>query len=342
MFKLLSQVIRFISPLFKTRIGLQAENLALRHQLCILQRSVKRAKIRPADRVLWSILSRYWPDWKEALIFVKPDTVIRWQRKRFREHWARLIRNGKPGRPAIAKEIKELIRTLSTMNPTWGSPHIVGELGKLGIAVAKSTVEKYMVRVSKPPSQTWRNFLKNHTKDLVSIDFIVVPTVRFTMLYVLVFLSVDRRSVIHFNVTEHPTAEWSAQQAIEAFPWDTTPKYLLRDRDAIFGSHFKRRVKNMGIEQVVTAYRSPWQNAYSERLNGSIRRECLDRVIILSERHLRRVLRDYFEYYNRYRVHQSLEMDAPAGRKIYNTEKGNVDALPHLGGLHHHYERRAA
>ena len=199
-----------------------------------------------------------------------------------------------------------------------------------------------MVRVSKPPSQTWRNSLKNHTKDLVSIDFIVVPTVRFTMLYVLVFLSVDRRSVIHFNVTEHPTAEWSAQQAIEAFPWDTTPKYLLRDRDAIFGSHFKRRVKNMGIEQVVTAYRSPWQNAYSERLNGSIRRECLDRVIILSERHLRRVLRDYFEYYNRYRVHQSLEMDAPAGRKIYNPEDGEVIPIPHLGGLHHHYERRAA
>ena len=164
------------------------------------------------------------------------------------------------------------------MNPTWGSPHITGELAKLGIVVAKSTVEKYMVRTSKPPSQTWRSFLTNHAKEIVSIDFIVVPTVRFTMLYVLIFLSVDRRSVIHFNVTEHPTAEWSAQQAIEAFPWDTAPKYLLRDRDSIFGSYFKRRVKNMGIEEVVTAYRSPWQNAYSERLNGSIRRECLDRA----------------------------------------------------------------
>jgi putative transposase len=145
------------------------------------------------------------------------------------------------------------------VNPTWGSPHIVGKLAKRGIVVAKSTVEKYMVKVSKPPSQAWRNFLKNHAKDIISIDFVVVPTVRFTMLYVLVFLSVDRRSVIHFNVTEHPAAEWSAQQAIEAFPWDTTPKYLLRDRDAIFGKNFKRRVKNMGIEQVVTAYRSPWQ-----------------------------------------------------------------------------------
>lgn len=342
MFKLFSQVFRLLSSLFKTRAGLHAENIALRHQLCIFQRSIKRPKVHPADRVLWSILSQYWPDWQEALLFVKPDTVIRWQRKRFREHWARLIKNGKPGRPSIAKEIKELIRTLSTVNPTLGSPYIVGELAKLGIVVAKSTVEKYMVKVSKPPSQTWRNFLKNHTKDIVSIDFIVVPTVRFTMLYVLIFLSVDRRTVIHFNVTEHPTAKWSAQQAIEAFPWDTAPKYLLRDRDAIFGSCFKRRVKNMGIEQVVTAYRSPWQNAYSERLNGSIRRECLDRVIILNERHLRRVLKDYFEYYNRYRVHQSLEMDAPAGRKIHNTGQGKVVAIPHLGGLHHHYERRVA
>lgn len=329
-------------PFFKTRACLHAENIALRHQLCISQRSIKRPKVHPSDRVLWSILSRYWSDWKDALIFVKPDTVIRWQRKRFREHWTRLSRNGKPGRPAISKDIKELIRTLSTMNSTWGSPHIVGELGKLGIVVAKSTVEKYMVEVSKPPSQTWRNFLKNHTKDIVSIDFIVVPTVRFTMLYVLIFLSVDRRNVIYFNVTEHPTAEWSAQQAIEAFPWDTAPKYLLRDRNAIFGSYFKRPVKNMGIEQVVTAYRSPWQNAYSERLNGSIRRECLDRVITFSERHLRRVLKDYFEYYNRYRVHRSLEMDAPAGRKIHNTQEGKVVAVPHLGGLHHHYERRAA
>ena len=219
----ISQFFRFIVAMFKTRAGIQAENIALRHQLCVLQRSVKRPKIRPADRVLWSILSRYWSNWKEALIFVKPDTVIRWQRRRLREHWTRLSKNGKPGRSAIPKEIKELIRTLSRMNPTWGSPHIVGELGKLGIFVAKSTVEKYMVKVSKPPSQTWRNFLKNHAKEIVSIDFIVVPTVRFTMLYVLVFLSVDRRSVIHFNVTEHPTAEWSAQQAIEAFPGTRHP-----------------------------------------------------------------------------------------------------------------------
>jgi len=273
---------------------------------------------------------------------VRPDTVIRWQRRRFREHWTRLSQQGKPGRPTVSEEVKDLIRTVSAINLTWGSPHIVGELAKLGITVAKSTVEKYMVRTAKPPSQTWRSFLTNHAKEIVSIDFIVVPTVRFTMLYVLVFLSIDRRRVIHFNVTEHPTAAWAAQQVVEAFPWDTAPRYLLRDRDAIYGRWFRRRVKNMGIEEVLTALCSPWQNPYSERLNGSIRRECLDRVIIFSEGHLRRVLKNYFEYYNRYRVHQSLEMDAPEGRMAQTIHEGKVIAIPHVGGLHHHYERKAA
>jgi transposase InsO family protein len=342
MFKLLTRLYYFISPAFKTRVGLQAENLALRHQLCVLQRCVKRPKIPPADRILWSFLSRVWPNWKDALIFVKPDTVIRWQRKRFKEHWTRLSRNGKRGRPATSKELQELIRTMSTLNPTWGSPHIVGELAKLGIVVAKSTVEKYMVRAKKPPSQTWRSFLENHAREIVSIDFIVAPTVRFTMLYVFVFLPIDRRRVIHFNVTAHPTAEWAAQQVIEAFPWDTAPKYLLRDRDGIYGNWFKRRVKNIEIEEVLTASRCPWQNPYSERLNGSIRRECLDQVIIFSEAHLRRVLKEYFEYYNQYRVHQSLEMDPPEGRKNHTLEEGNVVAISHVGGLHHHYEREAA
>ena len=336
------QFFRFVFAFFKTRVGLQVENLALRHQLCVLKRSVKRPKVRPIDRVIWSLLSSRWSSWKEALIFVKPDTVIRWQRKRFKEHWTKLCRGGVPGRPSVPKEVRELIRTMSRMNPTWGSPYIMGELAKVGIVVAKSTVEKYRVKTRNPPSQTWRNFLKNHAKEIVSIDFIVVPTVRFTLLYVLVFLSVDRRRVVHFNITEHPTAEWTAQQVIEAFPWDTAPKYLLRDRDRIYGNQFKRRVKNMEIEEVLTAPRCPWQNPYSERLNGSIRRECLDRVIILSESHLCRVLKNYFDLYNRYRVHQSLEMDAPERRNVHGVETGNVTAIPHLGGLHHHYERRAA
>jgi len=185
-----------LPAMLRSRAGLQAENFALRHQLCVYKRNLKRPKVRPKDRILWSLLAKAWTGWKDALIFVKPDTVIRWQRKRLREHWRRLSCSGEPGRPPVPDEVKELIRTMSSMNPTWGSPRIVGELAKLGITVTKSTVDKYRVRVRKPPSPTWRAFLKNHVKEIVSIDFIVVPTVRFQILYVFLFLSIDRRKII--------------------------------------------------------------------------------------------------------------------------------------------------
>ncbi len=325
-----------------SRAALQTENLALRHQLCVYQRSVKRPKVRPADRILWSLLAKAWTGWKDALIFVKPDTVIRWQRKRFKDHWRKLSRSGEPGRPSIADEVKELIRTMSSMNPTWGSPRIVGELAKLGIEVTKSTVDKYRVRVRKSPSPTWRTFLKNHAKEIVSIDFMVVPTARFQVLYVLLFLSIERRHIAHFAVTEHATAAWAAQQVVEAFPWDTAPRYLLRDRDGVYGDWFRRRVINMGIEEVLTAPHSPWQNPYSERLNGSLRRECLDHVIVFSESHLRRILAGYVEYYNQSRTHLSLEMDSPITRPTQTRDQGKVISLSQVAGLHHRYERRAA
>ncbi len=191
--------------------------------------------MKPADRILWSLLARAWTGWKDALVFVKPGTVVRWQRKRFKAHWRKLSQSGEPGRPPVAEEVKELIRTMSSMNPTWGSPRIVGELAKLGISVNRSTVDKYKVRVPKPPSPTWRAFLKNHARDIVSIDFMVVPTVRFKILHVFLVLSIERRRILHFAVTKHPTAAWSAQQVVEAFPWDTAPKYLLRDRDRVYG-----------------------------------------------------------------------------------------------------------
>ncbi|NLV44190.1 MAG: transposase family protein [Candidatus Hydrogenedentes bacterium] len=328
--------------MFKSHSALCAENLALRHQLCVYQRSVKRPKVRPIDRILWGLLSRVWTRWKDALIFVKPDTVIRWQRKRFKEYWRRLSTSGKPGRPPVAEEVKNLIRTMSSMNPTWGSPRIVGELAKLGITVTKSTVDKYRVRVRKPPSPSWRAFLKNHMKELVSVDFLVVPTVRFKILYVFLVLSIERRRIIHFAITQHPTAAWTAQQVVEAFPWDTAPKYLLRDRDKVYGGWFKRRVRNMGIEEVLTAPHSPWQNPYSERLNGSIRRECLDHVIVFGENHLRRIIGDYVAYYNGSRTHLSLDMDSPDMRPVQMPDQGKVISLPQVGGLHHRYERRAA
>jgi putative transposase len=193
-------------------------------------------------------------------------------------------------------------------------PRIVGELRKLGIEVAKSTVEKYRVRRPKPPSPTWRIFLANHSKDLISIDFFTVATVRFEILFVLVILAHDRRRVRHFNLTTHPTAEWTAQQLIEAFPWETAPRYLLRDRDGVYGSEFRRRVASMGIEEVLTAAKSPWQSPYVERVIGSIRRECLENVVVLNERHLRRILAAYFDHYHRWRCHQGLAMDCPEPR----------------------------
>jgi transposase InsO family protein len=218
----------------------------------------------------------------------------------------------------------------------------MGELRKLGITVAKSTVEKYRPRLRKPPSPTWRAFLANHIKDIVACDFFTVPTVQCRVLFVFIMLAHERRQIVHFNVTEHPTAQWTAQQIVEAFPWETAPRYLLRDRDGIYGEHVQQRIKNMGIEEVQIAPRSPWQNPYCERVIGSIRRDALDHVIILNERHLRRVLQSYFDYYHRWRTHQSLEMDAPESRAVQPPELGAVRKLPEVGGLHHHYERIAA
>lgn len=218
----------------------------------------------------------------------------------------------------------------------------MGELRKLGIEVAKSTVETYRVRPRKPPSPTWKTFLKTHVQDLVSLDFFVVPTVTHKVLFVLLILAHDRRRVVHFNVTEHPTAPWTAQQMVDAFPWDQAPRYLLRDRDRIYRASFRQRVRHMGIEDVMIAPWSLWQNPYVERLIGSIRRECLDHVIVLHERHLRRLLTRYFQYYHHWRTHRALDMDCPLPRPVQRPEVGLIREVPEVGGLHHHYERRAA
>jgi putative transposase len=227
-------------------------------------------------------------------------------------------------------------------NPTWGSPRIIGELRKLGIHVAKSTVEKYRPRPSKPPSPTWKAFLNNHIEDIVTCDFFTVPTVTFRVLFVFIILAHELRRIMYFNITEHPSAQWTAQQIVEAFPWDTAPQYLLRDRDSIYGEVFQDRVGHMGIEEVKIAPRSPWQNPYCERVIGSIRRDALDYVIVLNECHLRHVLQSYIDYYHHWRTHRSLDMDAPEPRPVHPPELRAVKKLPEVGGLHHHYERQAA
>ena len=327
---------------FKSRAALQVENLALRHQLGVLHRSVKRPRLTAPDRLLWAWLCGAWSDWRSALIMVQPETVIGWHRKGFRLFWRWKIRHGQRGRPSVPIDVRQLIRTMSQENPLWGAPRIHGELLKLGIDVGQTSVGKYMVRLRKPPSQTWRTFLDNHVKTLVSVDFFTVPTIRFQILYVFLVLAHDRRRVLHFNVTAHPTAEWTGQQLRETFPFDQIPRYLLRDRDGIFGDDFTRQVKDLEIEEVLSAPRSPWQRAYVERVIGTIRRECLDHLIVFGETSLRRNLRSYFDCYHRSRTHLSLGKDAPDSRSVHPAKLGNVIAIPQVGGLHHRYERRAA
>jgi putative transposase len=339
----LTTLLAILSSLFRARAALQLENLALRHQIGVLQRSAaKRPKLTPVDRLLWICLSRLWRDWRSALAIVKPETVIGWHRAGFRLFWTLKVRRGQPGRPVISRQVRDLIRKMCRENPSWGAPRIHGELLKLGIDIGETSISKYLVRCRKPPSQTWRTFLENHAQQLVSIDFFTVPTIRFQVLYVFLVLAHDRRRILHFNVTAHPTAEWTAQQLREAFPYDQLPRYLLRDRDAIFGMEFREQVRDMGICEVLSAPRSPWQRAYVERVIGSIRRECLDHVIVFHESSLRRTLRSYFDYYHRSRTHLSLRKDSPEPRAIQGPEMGSVVAVPHVGGLHHRYERQAA
>ena len=324
----------------RSRAALQLEVLALRHQLHVLQRSrAPRLRLTRVDRLMWVWISRVWHDWRTALVIVKPETVIAWHRRGFRLFWT-WKSHRHHGRPAVPPDVRALIRTMSAANPLWGAPRIHGELLKLGIDVSQASVAKYIVRRRRPHSQTWRTFLRNHMGQLVAADFFVVPTVTCRLLFVLVMTAHERRRVVHIGVTAHPTAEWTTQQLREAFPWDEVPRFLLRDRDHAFDG-VSAAATAMGMHEVLTAPRSPWQNPYAERLIGSIRRECLDHVIVFNETHLRRTLARYLSYYHRSRTHLSLAKDAPIPRRVQAVAEGDVLAFPEVGGLHHHYERRA-
>jgi putative transposase len=338
-------ILRLLSGILTTlrlRSELALENLALRQQLAVLHRQHRRPRIRKSDRIFWLLLSRFWRNWKETLVIVQPETVLRWHRKRFASYWTHLSRSNRPGRPAKDREIRELIRRMAQANPLWGAPRIHGELLKLGIDISERTVSRWMPRRTKPPSQSWRTFLNNHIGELVSIDFLTVPTATFRVLFVLIVLAHNRRRILHFNVTEHPTAEWTAQQIVEAIGDGKSPRYLIRDRDGVFGLVFRERVKALDIEEVVIAPHSPWQNPYAERVIGTLRRECLDHVVVLGEAHLRRIMRCYLRYYHETRSHLALEKDAPVPRPVQPPERGKVIEIPEAGGLHHRYERRAA
>ena len=298
---------------------------------------MKRPRLRRRDRLFWAWLYRFWEDWRSSLVIVQPETVVRWHRQGFRLYWRKKSQRYREGRPALDTAVRALIRRMCVANPTWGAPRIHGELLKLGIEVAK-----YMPRRAKPPSPTWRAVLDNHVRDLVSIDFFTVPTATFRVLFVFVVLAHERRRIVHLNVTTNPSAAWTGQQIREAFPYDTAPRFLLRDRDGIYGNDFQRIVHSLGIRQVMIAPRSPWQNPFAERVIGSMRRECLDHVIVLNEQHLSRILHSYLAYYHGSRTHLSLSKDAPDHRAIQTPAEGRVVELAEVGGLHHRYERRAA
>lgn len=336
MTKWLSILIRSSISLFRTRHNLAFENLLLRQQLAVLKEKGARPQLSQADRSFWVLISKIWPRWRDSLHIVKPETVVRWHREGFRRHWAKKCK--KKGRPVLDPQIRDLVTRMSQANPQWGAPRIHGELLKLGITVSQTTVAKYLVRDRKPPSQTWRTFLENHAKDIIATDFFTVPTATFRVLFVLVVLSHDRREILHTNVTESPTAEWTARQVMEAVGLDEAPKYLVRDQDR----KFSQQVQSVGLTEVLTAPASLWQNAYAERVIGTIRRECLDHMIVLGEQHLRRTVKRYAIYYNEARTHLGIEKDAPRGRLVQLPCFGAVHSRRHCGGLHHEYYRQAA
>ena len=331
-----------IPSALRLRSDLALENPALRQQLAVLKRQLRRPKLRWSDRFFWLLLSRSCHSWKDALHIVKPNTVLRWQRRRFGSYWTRISRRNGPGRPGKNREIRQLIRRMADSNPLWGAPRVHGELLKLGIDISERSVSRWMPKRRKPPSQNWKTFLDNHIGELVSIDFFTAPTATFRVLFVLIILAHDRRKIVHFNVTEHPTSAWTARQLVQAF-YDRKPaRYLIRDRDGMYGLTLQDQVKALDIEEVVTAPRSPWQSPYVERVIGTLRRECLDHVIILGEAHLRRTIRSFLTYDHGARTHLALGKDAPVARAVQPPEQRHVVAISEVGGLHHRYERRAA
>jgi transposase InsO family protein len=323
--------------LFRSRATLEAEILILRHQLNIQRRHLpKRLTLGAMDRLIFVGLYRLVPSTLNALTIVKPETVIRWHRAGFRLYWRRKSRR-RCGRPTVSLEIRRLIRQMSIANPLWGAPRIHGELLKLGIDVGQTSVAKYMARRRGPPSQGWKTFLRNHADGIAAMDLFVVPTISFRLLYGLLIVGHGRRQILWFGVTAHPTAEWIANQLTQACGWEQIPRYLIRDRDRAYSEIFVHRVRSIGIRDRPTSPRSPWQNAYAERLIGSIRRECLDHIVVFGERHLRHVLVSYMDHYNGTRTHLSLNKDAPMSRAVETA--GRIICRPILGGLHRQYGR---
>ena len=342
MILILKVIFTLLHVLLKSKGDLLIELLAKNQQLHIYNNTIKRVRLRNSDRKFWVALSSMWPEWKQVLLIVKPETVIRWHRKGFKRYW-KLISRKKGGRPKVDRKTINLIKKISRENSAWGKMRIRDELKFLGIEVSLNTVKKYMFRHTKPPSQTWRTFLKNHMGSTISVDMFTVPTAVFRVLYGFIVLSHEKRRILFTNVTYGPNGRWLAPQMINAFfdEDESKLKYLIRDRDANYSEKFRSRAFGLGLEEVITSYRSPWQNSFCERVIGSIWTDCLDHVIILSENHLRKVLNEYVSFYNNCRPHQGegMEHNVPVQRAVMKT--GRVYAEGHLNGLQHCYRRAA-
>jgi transposase InsO family protein len=345
MLRLAAVVIRWLASVGRSRRELLLENIALRQQLAtMVQRN--RPRVRFADRVFWIVLRRVWARWAEVLVIVKPETVVGWHRAGFRRYWQRLSRRGmRRGRPVVPGEVRDLIRRMAAENQ-WRAPRIHGELLRLGFNVSERTVSRYLRGLPSRPErrQHWRTFMKNHREVIAAMDFFTVPTASFRLLYVLFVIRHGRRDIAHWNITEHPSARWVIQQLREAFPYDSSSRYLVFDRDAIFSAEVARAVRSLNIEPTRTSYRSPWQNGVAERFVGTVRRELLDHLIVLDDRHLHRLFGEYIGYYLKDRTHLGLDKDAPWARPVEPRPArcAAVHAQPRVGGLHHRYRWRAA
>jgi putative transposase len=306
----------------------------------VLKRRTKRAHLRRSDRLFWVLLHRVWSQWSNPLLIVKPDTVIRWHRTGFRLYWRFRSRSKRVGRPVIGHEVRASLYTMANENPTWGAPRVHGELLKLGFEISERTVSRYLLRLHRRDgaAHLWRTFLKNHREVIAGMDFFTVITANFRILYCLFLIHHNRREVIHFNVTEHPTGEWVVQQLREAFPESTDDQYLIFDRDTKFSAEVYQFLDSARVSAIRTSYRSPWQNGVAERWVRSFRNDLLDHVIVLHEAHLRRLARDYLLYYHSDRTHDGLDKDTPHGRPPSIRNPGErLASHPRLGGLHHRY-----
>lgn len=343
MFPLLQLFFGILPRVLRSRRALLLENLVLRQQLSVLKRRARKARVPTLDKLFWIAIQRFWPNWKRSLILVSPETVVRWHRAGFRIYWAWFSRHRICwGRKRISKELRELIFKMVAENSTWGAPRIHGELQMLGFEVSERTVSRWVQRAPKNPDKIdrWKAFLKNHREAIAAMDFFTVHTAAFKLLHCFFILSHDRRRVLHFNVTRNPTSGWVVQQLREAFPFELSHKHLIFDRDAKFGHEVIAAVKAMGCTAKRTSYRSPWQNGVAERWVQSCRRDLFDHVIVLNERHLKRLLSEYVRYYHEDRTHLGLSKETPSGR-IRSAHRGRVIAQAKLGGLHHRYDRAA-